>query len=113
MYESRTERYRHLCTCVCLCMKLTLFEWIAEVVRTVPAWCYCPRRSGSMIFTVLSGDACSSRPKPLAYVLQIDDIKVLLDCGSPEWCPESSEDPDTDWTDYCSALERSCLAKSY
>lgn len=60
-----------------------------------------------MIFTVLSGDASSSRPKPFAYVLQIDDTKVLLDCGSPEWCPESPEDPDTDWTGYCSALERS------
>ena len=55
-------------------------------MRTAPVWCYCTRRSGSMIFTVLSGDACSSRPKPLAYVLQIDDTKVLLDCGSPEWC---------------------------
>ncbi|KAF8312281.1 hypothetical protein DL93DRAFT_2126087 [Clavulina sp. PMI_390] len=56
-----------------------------------------------MIFTALSGDAASPHPRPLAYVLQIDDIKVLLDCGSPEWCPETPED--YDWSSYCNALE--------
>lgn len=60
-----------------------------------------------MIFTALSGDAASPRPKPLAYVLQIDDIKVLLDCGSPEWCPEDVYDnEEVNWSSYCSALER-------
>lgn len=55
-----------------------------------------------MIFTVLSGDGHSAKEKPLAYLLQIDDVRILLDCGSPEWCPENSH---ADWSSYTSALK--------
>ena len=41
-------------------------------------------------FTPLSGPARSERIQPLAYLLQVDDIRVLLDCGAPDWCPEQS-----------------------
>jgi cleavage and polyadenylation specificity factor subunit 2 len=56
-----------------------------------------------MLFTSLSGDSQSASSQPLAYVLQIDDIKILLDCGSPEWCPESDED--RTWQRYTTALK--------
>ncbi|KDQ20588.1 hypothetical protein BOTBODRAFT_100390 [Botryobasidium botryosum FD-172 SS1] len=67
-----------------------------------------------MIFTPLSGDASTSSSVPLAYILQIDDVRVLLDCGSPNWCPEpgrvSSEDSglaeEEAWEKYCQALQR-------
>jgi cleavage and polyadenylation specificity factor subunit 2 len=36
----------------------------------------------------LSGAAKSSRISPLVYLLQVDDINILFDCRSPDWCPE-------------------------
>lgn len=66
-------------------------------------------------FTPLSGSARSSRTTPLAYLLQVDDVRILLDCGSPDWCPESTSSADTDtedtsyhWEQYCQAL-RECV----
>lgn len=67
-----------------------------------------------LTFTPLSGAAKSSRTSPLAYLLQVDDINILLDCGSPDWCPEppSSEnagDGATEnkfhWERYCDKLK--------
>ena len=64
-------------------------------------------------FTPLSGAARSSRTVPLAYLLQVDDVRILLDCGSPDWCPEgmSSAVKEEDlvessihWEQYCQAL---------
>ncbi|KAJ7714317.1 beta-lactamase-like protein [Mycena maculata] len=62
-------------------------------------------------FTPLSGAAHSSRTTPLAYLLQVDDVRILLDCGSPDWSPEDSP-PNVDehtfhWEEYCQAL-REC-----
>ncbi|KAH9931771.1 beta-lactamase-like protein [Amylocystis lapponica] len=59
-------------------------------------------------FTPLSGAAGSSRTVPLAYILQVDDVRILLDCGSPDWCPESSgtnQDSLWPWDKYCEALK--------
>ncbi|KAI6003688.1 beta-lactamase-like protein [Pisolithus albus] len=39
-------------------------------------------------FTPLSGAVGESQTCPLAYLLQLDDVRVLLDCGSPDWSPE-------------------------
>ncbi|KAH7887585.1 beta-lactamase-like protein [Phlebopus sp. FC_14] len=39
-------------------------------------------------FTPLSGAVGTSGTVPLAYLLQVDDVHVLLDCGSPDWTPE-------------------------
>src|SRR6266436_10027165 len=36
----------------------------------------------------LSGTAKSLRTSALAYLLQIDDINILLECRSPVWCPK-------------------------
>ncbi|KAJ7638939.1 beta-lactamase-like protein [Roridomyces roridus] len=62
-------------------------------------------------FTPLSGAADSSRTTPLAYLLQVDDVRILLDCGSPDWSPEQSSltptEQDFDWEEYCQAL-REC-----
>jgi cleavage and polyadenylation specificity factor subunit 2 len=59
-------------------------------------------------FTPLSGAAHSSRTTPLAYLLQIDDVRILLDCGSPDWAPEdptqNAEDHVYHWEKYCQAL---------
>ncbi|KAF8914167.1 beta-lactamase-like protein [Gymnopilus junonius] len=66
-------------------------------------------------FTPLSGAARSSRTTPLSYLLQIDDVKILIDCGSPDWAPEPSpfepsssenEDKPPAWTEYVEALQR-------
>lgn len=57
-------------------------------------------------FTPLSGAARSSRTVPLAYILQVDDVRILLDCGSPDWCPETKEHP---WEEYCEALRQSVI----
>ncbi|KAH9173303.1 beta-lactamase-like protein [Lactarius sanguifluus] len=66
-----------------------------------------------LTFTPLSGAAKSSRTSPLAYLLQVDDITILLDCGSPDWCPEPTsletervdEADDTyPWTQYCDKI---------
>lgn len=69
-----------------------------------------------MIFTPLSGDASTSSTTPLAYILQIDDVRVLLDCGSPVWCPEprrshSEEEAEINpeeevWEKYCQTLQK-------
>ena len=61
-------------------------------------------------FTPLSGAARTVRTIPLAYLLQVDDVRILLDCGSPDWCPEpSTEGVDDDapppWEKYCEALK--------
>ncbi|KAH9894449.1 beta-lactamase-like protein [Cubamyces lactineus] len=61
-------------------------------------------------FTPLSGAARTVRTIPLAYLLQVDDVRILLDCGSPDWCPElSSENAQDDapppWEKYCEALK--------
>lgn len=67
-----------------------------------------------LTFTPLSGAAKSSRTSPLAYLLQVDDINILLDCGSPDWCPEptASENGGDDmtenkfpWEQYCNKLK--------
>ena len=64
-------------------------------------------------FTPLSGPARSERIQPLAYLLQVDDIRVLLDCGAPDWCPEQSTSALTEdhlndqafhWNKYCDTL---------
>ncbi|KAF8165522.1 beta-lactamase-like protein [Crassisporium funariophilum] len=66
-------------------------------------------------FTPLSGSARSSCTTPLAYILQIDDVRILIDCGSPDWAPEpspfeqhppESEDAQPVWTEYCQALQK-------
>ncbi|KAI0332393.1 hypothetical protein GY45DRAFT_1320888 [Cubamyces sp. BRFM 1775] len=61
-------------------------------------------------FTPLSGAARTVRTIPLAYLLQVDDVRILLDCGSPDWCPESStegaeDDAPPPWEKYCEALK--------
>ncbi|KAJ6515698.1 beta-lactamase-like protein [Mycena sanguinolenta] len=64
-------------------------------------------------FTPLSGAAHSSRTTPLAYLLQVDDVRILLDCGSPDWSPEipalnpDAEEPTFHWEEYCQSL-REC-----
>ena len=62
-------------------------------------------------FTPLSGAAHSSHTKPLCYLLQVDDVRILLDCGSPDWSPEilpdDTEHPSYHWETYCSALRAS------
>ncbi len=66
-----------------------------------------------LTFTPLAGAAKSSRTSPLAYLLQVDDIKILLDCGSPDWCPEPTSleteradgaDDSYPWNQYCDKL---------
>ncbi|KAF8261769.1 beta-lactamase-like protein [Lactarius quietus] len=66
-----------------------------------------------LTFTPLSGAAKSSRTSPLAYLLQVDDITILLDCGSPDWCPEPASlkteladeaDDSYSWKQYCDKL---------
>ncbi|KAI0368067.1 hypothetical protein BV20DRAFT_969649 [Pilatotrama ljubarskyi] len=63
-------------------------------------------------FTPLSGAARTPRTVPLAYLLQVDDVRILLDCGSPDWCPEPSADDAEEstehvppWEKYCDALK--------
>lgn len=59
-------------------------------------------------FTPLSGGAKSRQTTPLCYLLQVDDIRILLDCGSPDWNREtdSVEDKDAPWGSYIHLLER-------
>ncbi|KDR83941.1 hypothetical protein GALMADRAFT_236445 [Galerina marginata CBS 339.88] len=66
-------------------------------------------------FTPLSGAARSSRTTPLSYLLQIDDVRILIDCGSPDWAPEpspfeqstpESENQPPAWTEYVETLEK-------
>ncbi|KAJ1309040.1 hypothetical protein OPQ81_004721 [Rhizoctonia solani] len=65
-------------------------------------------------FTPLTGGAATTRTIPLCYILQIDDVRILLDCGAPDWHPEpSTEANDTTgesqqgephWVRYCEQL---------
>ena len=55
-------------------------------------------------FTPLSGAARSTRTTPLAYILQVDDVRILLDCGSPDWAPEHQVEDEGEWEEYCRAL---------
>lgn len=66
-------------------------------------------------FTPLSGAAQSSTTSPLAYLLQVDDVRILIDCGSPDWSPEASpfeesiseqEEQPPSWTEYADTLEK-------
>lgn len=72
-----------------------------------------------IVFTPLSGSAVSdSTPRPFAHLLQIDDVKVLLDCGSPDWRLGAGEETDGQdeevdadrehrfWDEYLELLER-------
>ncbi|KAF8528949.1 beta-lactamase-like protein [Hysterangium stoloniferum] len=63
-------------------------------------------------FTPLAGGAQSSQTTPLCYLLQVDDVRILLDCGSPDWnleelakkkeLDDNVEDP---WDQYIRSLE--------
>lgn len=65
-------------------------------------------------FTPLAGGAQSPQTTPLCYLLQVDDVRILLDCGSPDWNPEpqatKAEDGDDTgeetWDQYTRSLER-------
>lgn len=65
-------------------------------------------------FTPLSGSAHSSRTVPLSYLLQVDDVRILLDCGSPDWNPENIQTVHSEsgnelaypWTEYCDTLRK-------
>lgn len=61
-------------------------------------------------FTPLAAGARSDYTQPLAYILEIDDVKILLDCGSPDWHPEDSVQPEEDISsiceEYCAQLQR-------
>jgi hypothetical protein len=92
----------------------------AIVVRIKQTGCEFYSTLNAMItFTPLSGAAHSSRTVPLAYILQVDDVRILLDCGSPDWTPENSsfdpksEDTETPchWEEYCKALKEYVIVK--
>jgi cleavage and polyadenylation specificity factor subunit 2 len=68
-------------------------------------------------FTPLAGDAKGTRTAPLSYLLQIDDVHILLDCGSPDWNPEKSASTsavtadelvsrEEYWESYCDSLKK-------
>jgi cleavage and polyadenylation specificity factor subunit 2 len=70
-------------------------------------------------FTPVAGAANSTSTTPLAYLLQVDDVRILLDCGSPDWVQEPSpfntntDSMDTDdgqtpppWQEYCDNLKK-------
>lgn len=56
-------------------------------------------------FTPLSGSAHSQNTSPLAYLLQVDDVRILLDCGSPDWRPEPSF-PAESYEKYCQTIKQ-------
>lgn len=57
-------------------------------------------------FTPLAGAANSTSCGALAYLLQVDDVRILLDCGAPEWNLEAhAENAEPPWEAYCQALE--------
>ena len=64
-------------------------------------------------FTPLAGGARSESVLPLAYILEIDDVKVLLDCGSPDWHPDDDLKAGNDAMafreEYCAQLKRSSV----
>ena len=103
--------------CVCLVHKAIASEPNTKLRLFYPSLTALVRlvagNTATMItFTPLSGAARSSRSIPLAYLLQVDDVRILLDCGSPDWCPESSSAVKSEdglqasyhWEDYCQAL---------
>ncbi|CAE6363218.1 unnamed protein product [Rhizoctonia solani] len=65
-------------------------------------------------FTPLTGGAATTRTIPLCYILQIDDVRILLDCGAPDWHPEPSTEASgttgenqqggPHWVQYCEQL---------
>jgi hypothetical protein len=66
-------------------------------------------------FRPLAGSARSETIQPLAYLLQVDDVRILLDCGAPDWCPEPSSSAVTNdslnardyhWQQYCDTLRQ-------
>ena len=59
-------------------------------------------------FKPLTGAARGSDSRPLCYLLQVDDVRILLDCGSPDWSPESLDDDDenTPWEEYAEQLRK-------
>ncbi|EJU06116.1 hypothetical protein DACRYDRAFT_73414 [Dacryopinax primogenitus] len=72
-----------------------------------------------IVFTPLCGSAQStSVPNAFCYLLQIDDIRVLLDCGAPDWRLGAGEDVEGEdeaasrretkkwWSEYLSLLTR-------
>lgn len=70
-------------------------------------------------FTPLSGAARESRTTPLCYLLQIDDVRILIDCGSPDWAPEPSpfspeevEEQIPPWQSYCEAVQKFVVQSS-
>lgn len=64
-------------------------------------------------FTPLAGGAHSDSVLPLAYILEIDDVKVLLDCGSPDWHPDddlkAGDEVKAFREEYCAQLKRSSI----
>ncbi|KAG8218668.1 beta-lactamase-like protein [Butyriboletus roseoflavus] len=56
-------------------------------------------------FRPLAGAVAAQSPVPLAYLLYLDDVRILLDCGSPDWSPEHSSPQNS----YCAAL-RECAS---
>ncbi|KAG8825638.1 hypothetical protein FRC17_008585 [Serendipita sp. 399] len=56
-------------------------------------------------FTPLAGGARSDFNLPLAYLLDIDGAKILLDCGSPDW---HAEDDIKNEKERYEAIERYC-----
>lgn len=65
---------------------------------------YAPAGSEMSVRTKLESDAAEEeQPRALAYLLQMDDVRVLIDCGSPEdflfsgsiQLNSPSDDPDT------------------
>lgn len=64
-------------------------------------------------FTPLAGAARSQSQSPLAYLLQVDDVRILLDCGSPDWMQEPSpfsQDAESSstlpWQEYCDNMKK-------
>ncbi|CAE6522625.1 unnamed protein product [Rhizoctonia solani] len=65
-------------------------------------------------FTPLTGGAATTRTIPLCYILQIDDVRILLDCGAPDWHPEpptetngttgENQQGEPHWVRYCEQL---------
>jgi hypothetical protein len=106
----------------------TFSSWDSDYNRTLwlgrsplGIWKRVESLTKMLTFTPLSGAAKSERTSPLAYLLQVDDINILLDCGSPDWCPEShssTTEGDGDatenhfhWERYCDKL-RECVANN-
>lgn len=46
-------------------------------------------------FIPLAGSARSDVTTPVAYLLKVDDVSILLDCGSPDWHSDDFELPGT------------------